>query len=141
MFAAGISFAVLALAHFGLYGAAIIDTNVNGDPAALKALFLAGAVIGGTILWLVAALFLVGASYVILQTGLLPRWTARVGFIAAALNVVSSLSLFGGGDTNGFFTATGTVGFIFGDLPFVVWVVSVSIAMLGAPEARRARVT
>lgn len=136
-FAAGISFAVLALVHFGLYAAAVIDTTVNGDTAALKALFLVGAVIGGTILWLPAALFMVGVSYVIVQTGVLPRWTAWVGFIAAALNLVSSLSIFAGGDTSGFFTATGFVGFIFGILPFAVWVASLSIAMLGAPEARR----
>ncbi len=138
-FAAGISFAVLALVHFALYAAAIIDTTVKGDPAALKALFLAGAVIGGTIQWLAAALVMVGVSYAILQTGVLPRWTAWVGFVAAGLNLVSSLSLFGGGETNGFFTATGFVGFIFGDLPFGVWVASVSIVMLGAPEGRRSR--
>jgi hypothetical protein len=138
-FAAGISFAVLALVHFGLYAAAIADTTVKGDAAAVKALFLSGAVIGGTIQWLAAALLMVSVSYLILQTGILPRWSAWVGYVGAALNLIASLGVFGGGDTNGFFTATGLVGFVFGVLPFVVWVASVSTGMLDAPQARRIR--
>ena len=138
-FAAGISFVVLVLVHFALFAATTIDTTVNGDPAALKALFLVGAVIGGTIEWLTTALFMLAVSYVILKSGVLPGWTAWLGYVAAALNLVSSLSIFGGGDTRGFFTATGFVGFIFGIVPFLVWVAAISIAMLGAPEARRPR--
>ena len=138
-FAAGITFVVLVLVHFGLVAASNIDMTVNGDPAALKALFLGGAVIGGTIDWLAAALFMLAVSYVVLKSGVLPRWTAWVGYVAAALNLISSLSIFGGGDTRGFFTATGFVAFVFGYLPFQVWVAVVSIAMLVALEARRAR--
>jgi len=138
-FAAGISFVVLVLVHFALFAAASIDTTVNGDPAALKALFLGGAVIGGTIVWLPAALFMLAVSYTVLKSGVLPRWTAWLGDVAASLNVIISLSIFGGGDTRGFFTATGRVA-VFGYLPFVIWVASLSIAMLRSPEARRARV-
>jgi hypothetical protein len=140
-FAAGVSFVVLVVVHFGLFAAVSIDTTVNGDPAALKALFLAGSVIGSTIEWLPAALLMVTVSYVILQSGVLPRWTAWVGYFAAALNLISSLAIFGGGDNRGFFTATGFGGVLFGILPFVVWVASVSIAMLRAPQARPARAT
>ena len=78
-FAAGISFVVLALVRFALFAATTIDTTVNGDPVAVKALFLVGAVIGGTIAWLAAALFMLAASYVILKSKVLPLWTAWVG--------------------------------------------------------------
>jgi hypothetical protein len=138
-FAAGVSFAVLVLVHFGLMAAVSIDTTVNGDPAALKALFLAGSVIGSTLEFLPAALLMLTVSYVIQRSGVLPRWTAWVGYVAAALNVISSAGVFGGGNNRGFFTATGFAGFLFGILPFVIWVASVSIAMLRAPEARRVR--
>jgi len=63
-----------------------------------------------------------------------------VGYVVAALNLILSLSIFGGGGTRGFFTATGPAPAAFGYLPFVIWVASLSIAMLRAPETRRARV-
>ena len=53
-----------------------------------------------------------------------------MGYVAAALNLISSLSIFGGGDTRGLFTATGHVAVVFGYLPFEVWVAAVSTAML-----------
>ena len=139
-FAASISFVALVLIHYAMFAATTIDTTVNGDPAALKALYLGGAVIGGTIAWPAAALVMLAASYVITKSGVLPLWTAWVGYLAAALSLILSLSIFGGGDTRSFFTATGHAAAAFGYLPFSIWVASLSIAMLRAPEARRTRV-
>jgi hypothetical protein len=135
-FASGVSFVVVVLVHFALNAAASIGTTVNGDPAALKAVALSGQVIGSTLEFLPAALFLVTVSYVIQQSGVLPRWTGWVGYVFAALNVLASLGIFGGGG-KGFFTVEGSAGLVFGILPFAVWVAAVSIAMLLAPEARR----
>lgn len=119
-------------------GASVIDTTVKTEPVALKALFEMGAVTFGTLIWIPAALAVGTVSYVSWWTGVLPRWTAWVGYVVAALNLITTLSLFGGGSPNAFFTATGFAGLIIGLLPFVVWVACLSAVMLRAPQPRRA---
>jgi hypothetical protein len=134
VFGAGISWLLMRFIHNALLAAAAVDTTVKSEPVAIRALFEAGAVIGFTFLSLFAALFIVTTSYVVLQSGVLPRWTAWVGYVAAALNFLASFLIFSGGNPFGGPIAYGSL--FLGLLPVLVWAVCISIAMLGTSQAR-----
>jgi hypothetical protein len=129
-FAAGVSWAVIRLLHNGLLVGAVMDATDKGEPIVIKALTEAAYGVGFTFGWLFAALFIVTASYAAHRGKLLPGWIVWFGYLVAALNFVTSLALFGGG--NG--TAVGVVNILIGLLPLVVWTASVSIAMLRPPK-------
>lgn len=72
-----------------------------------------------------AAIFLVGASIVILQSGVMAKWIGWLGVVLAAAGVIGSLWTFSG-DSGGFFAIPGTIAF----LGVLVWTVAVSVTMI-----------
>ena len=69
----------------GLEGGATLDTlGGNDDPSAVRAL-IAGTLLifNGSIAFVLTALFLAAAGYATFATGVLPRWTGWLAFIAA----------------------------------------------------------
>ncbi len=135
-FGTGIAVNAVAVIADGLSAAAAIDTTTKTEPVAVKVLFESSALIYGTVIWFVAALLVALLSYVTTRTAVLPGWTAWVGYVAAALNLVTTFSIFGGGEPGGFFTATGLAGIVIGLLPFLVWITCVSIVMMAARGVR-----
>ena len=67
--------------------------------------------------------------YATLATGVFPRWTGWVAYVAAAINLVAAPSIFGGTDYTGFYTASGYVTFI-GQGAMVIWFLIASVSML-----------
>jgi hypothetical protein len=112
---------------------AVLDTTETAEPVAVKALTEAGFGAGFTGVWLFASLCIATASYALHRSKLLPSWTAWLGYLVAALNLITSLAIFGGG--NG--AAIGGVNLLIGALPLVVWAASISIVMLRTPQPRK----
>ncbi len=141
----GTSIAAVATATVagGIFAAAVVDTTTRTEPAAVKGLFEAGGLILGTVIWFLTALAAAVAAFVTTRTRVLPRWTAWVGYAAAVLNLITTGSIYGGGDPSGFYTATGFAGIVLGLLPFLIWITCLGVVMLRmtVPAGAPARAT
>ncbi len=71
------------------------------------------------------AVFLLGASVVIIQSGVIARWIGWLGGVVALLNVVAALWTFTG-DNGGFWGAVGAVAFV----GFLIWTLAAAISMV-----------
>ncbi len=135
-FGTGIALSAVTVIANGLGGVAALDTTTKTEPVAVKVAFESSGIILGALVEFVVALFIGLLSYVSMQKAVLPAWTAWVGYIAAALNLITTLAIFGGGEPSGFFTATGLAGIVLGLLPLLVWVTCVSIVMVAGRPVR-----
>lgn len=130
-FGVGLVSGALALVGFGLIAGAALDAgSPKPEPIAVRAMFEASTGIFGPLGGVLTALFIGSAAYGTFESGALPRWTGWIGYIAAALNIASIFSLFGGTDPNQFFSATGLASVAMGLFPFLVYAVVTSIAMM-----------
>ncbi len=119
-----------------LAGGAALDTFTRPDPTAIRALTeasLASQAFG----FILTALFLAAASYAILATRALPRWTGWLGIGVAILNLVAVPAIFGGNDfmeavVTGVTTTAGLYVYInvVQGVAYVGWLLSVGISMM-----------
>jgi hypothetical protein len=130
VFAAGIAWAAVRLAHSGLQMASVLDTTVTGEPVAVRALTEASFGVGFTVVWLFAALSIAIASYAVHRGQILPGWTAWIGYVVAALTFITSLAIFSGAKGS----SVGGLNLLLGLLPLTIWVAAVSVAMLGRQQ-------
>ena len=128
VFGLGVTWAAIYTISAALAGAAAIDTSTSADPAAVRSLFEGSAVIFGTLGMFPIGLLIAITGFASQRTHAFPGWTAWVGYAAAAVVLVSTVSIFGGGDPNGFFTATGTAGSIAGGA-YLIWTLLLSIIL------------
>jgi hypothetical protein len=82
-----------------------------------------------TFLYFPAALVFGTAALVVFRAAVLPRWMGWLSAVAAALDVVAGLTIFGGTGNTG---PLGLLPIIVGATPVVVWFVAVSIVLLGS---------
>ena len=98
----------------------------------LRTLDGAGVVVGWMSTWPLVVL-LGTAAYATARSRVMAPWTAWVGYAAGGLNLVATLTLFGGSDPNQFFAVNGAGGFVLTVLPLIVWVGCVSVALWRQP--------
>ncbi len=133
-FGVGLVSGALALVGFGLIAGAALDAgSPKPEPIAVRAMFEASTGIFGPLGGVMTALFIATAAYGTFASGALPRWTGWIGYAAAALNFVSIFTLFGGTDPNQLTSATGFGALALGLLPFLIYAVATSIAMMRMP--------
>lgn len=138
-FGAGLLAGMSSLTFIGLFSTAALDASTNPEPAAVPALLEAENVIATLVSGLLNALFLAAAACGVSRASALPLWTAWVGWVAAALNLLSAPAILGG--TSGeFYTATGLASVVMGMLPLFLWVLVTSIAMLTLRSRRPSHV-
>lgn len=136
-FGAAVLTIALTGASLGLVGAAAVDAGGKPNAGMLRTLDVASVVVGWMGTWpLVIALGT--AAYATARSRVIAPWTAWVGYAAAGLNLIATLTIFGGIDPNQFFAANGPGVFVLSLLPLIVWVGCVSFALwrLPAPVAR-----
>jgi hypothetical protein len=125
-YGAGLVFAGTTLVGDALEGGAALDAqDGHPDPSVLRALTEGHTLLFGSIGCVLLALVTVASGYVILASGALPRWTGRVAFVIAALNLVAVPTLFGGTSDTSFFAAGGLGVTIFATFPWFAWVIVV----------------
>ncbi len=134
-FGAALLFIALGGAGLGLLGAAGVDAS-KPNPGMMRTLDMASVVVPWMATWPLVVL-LGTAAYATTRSHVLAPWTAWVGYAAAALNLVSTLTFFGGNDPNQFFAVNGAAAIVLALLPLIVWVGCVSVALwrLPAPVA------
>jgi hypothetical protein len=135
VFGAGLVWPTLALVGFVLLGGAALDTiNHQANPILVSALVVASTLTAGAIGLITQALFLAAAGYAILGTGVLPRWTGWVAYLAAILDLIAVPAVYAGSGPSAFYTADGYVTYL-GPLAYLAWLLSASISMVVKREA------
>lgn len=134
--AASVWLAVTLVAD-GLEGGAVLDT-VSGqpDPSVVRALVLGTILIyNGSIAFAITGLFLFAAGWATLESGVLPRWTGWLAYVAAGLCVISVPAMYAGPvDANGFYNAGGWGPAIIANFPPLFWFLVVGILLVGRPK-------
>lgn len=119
-----------------LAGGAALDTFTKPDPSVIRALTEA-ALASQAFGFLLTALFLAAASYAILATRALPRWTGWLGVGIAILNLAAVPTIFGGNDfmeavIAGMTTSAGVYAYIsvVQGVAYIGWLIIVGISMM-----------
>ena len=133
-FGSALALSTVTLVAASLEGGAALDA-INGpaDPSAIRALSEGYILIYQSIGCILIALFSAAAGYATMGTGVLPRWTGWIAYVAAILNLVAvpiGLSIAP--------IAVLTVAVI-ADFPLQIWFLVVSIIMIRKREAVEAR--
>lgn len=132
-FGLGLVGGAFAILGFTLIGAAALDAgSATPEPTSVRALLMAGYAIL-RMSWLVWPLFLVVAASGTLGSGALPRWTGWLAYAAALLDVAAIPAFYGGVDPSVFYSVTGPASIVLNAVPFVVYVLATSVAMMRAP--------
>jgi len=127
---AGIVLGGLMFITSALLAASALDASVQPQGILIRAFAELSVAVMGVAVIDVVLLLLTAARGTLMGTAL-PRWTGRLGQIAAILSLVSVLSLYGG-------TAAGDITFLVGFIPFLIYVVVTSIALLRMPAVAAA---
>lgn len=142
-FGAAVVWLAVTLVADGLEGAAVLDTlRGQADPSAVRALVQGTILIyNGSIAFAVTGLFLAAAGWATFDSGVLPRWTGWLAFVAAALCAIAVPAMFGGPvDYSGFYNAGGWGPAIVANFPPLIWFLAAGALLIrkrGAAVAQR----
>ncbi len=136
-FGAGLVTAALLIVGSAAEATAVFISGSGTEPTIVRAAW-AGAWMVLTFLFLPAAIAFGTAAYAVFRGAILPRWVGWLSAVAAALDLVAALTIFGGTGNNG---PLGLLPIILGATPVIVWFVALSIVMLsrGPGAGQRAR--
>jgi hypothetical protein len=125
-FGAGLVTAAVVIVGSSTEAAAAFVSGAATDPTIVRALW-AVAWMALTFLYLPAAIAFGTASYAVLHASILPRWIGWLSGVAAVLDALAALTIFGGTGNTG---PLGLLPIILGATPVVIWFVAVSIVLL-----------
>ena len=138
VYGAGLLWMAVTLVADSLMGGAALDTlGGKADPTAVRAL-VEGALLmlNGPMAFVTTGLFLGAAGYASWATGALPRWTAWVAYVGAALCAASVPAMYGGTlDQTRFYNALGWGPIIVGSFPPIIWILIAGILMIRKRDA------
>ena len=129
-FGALLALSTVTLAAASLEGGQALDTiGGQASPTAIRALGEGYLLIYQSIGCLLIALFSAAAGYATLGTGVLPKWTGWLAYVAAALNLVAV--------PLGLSTAPAAVltVAVIADFPLQIWLLIISIVLIRKREA------
>ena len=141
-FGAAVVWLAVTLVADGLMGGAVLDTlRDDADPSAVRALVMGTLLIyNGSIAFTITGLFLVCAAWATLDSGVLPRWTGWLGYVAAALCLVSVPAMFTGpADGTGFYNPGGWGPAIIANFPPLIWFLAIGIVLIRDSRVHVAR--
>ena len=142
-FGAAVVWLAVTLVADGLEGGAVLDTlRGQADPSAVRGLVQGTILIyNGSIAFAITGLFLAAAGWATFDSGVLPRWTAWLACVAAALCAISIPAMFGGPvDYAGFYNAGGWGPAIIANFPPLIWFLVVGAQLIrkrSAPVPQR----
>ena len=130
--AAGIATAGIGFAGLGLTLTSLaVAVSGHADASLVRGLFEASGVIGGAPTLVPLAFYLGAAGSLGATARILPRWLALEAWIGSALVFLACFSAYGGSDVTAFWSANGLVT-ILALLPFYLWMLGASVALLRA---------
>jgi hypothetical protein len=122
----------------GLEGGAVLDTlGGSADPSVVRALVQGTLLIyNGSIVFTFTGLFMAAAGYATCASGVLPRWTGWLAYVAAVLCAACVPAMYGGPvDYSGFYNAGGWGPALIANFPPLIWFLVVSVLMVRTREA------
>jgi len=122
----------LGLVATGLLIAAANEAGNGGDAGAVRALWGGGYSILGAVTYLPLMFASVTYALLVQATGVLPRWTAWVGWIAALGAAAAIPAAFGGSAP---YSQVGPVPGLIQGIPGLAWLLVASITMIRRPRA------
>jgi hypothetical protein len=125
-FGAGLVTAAVLFAGSAAEAAAAFVSGSGTEPTIVRSAW-AGAWMALTFIYFPAALVFATTAFVVFRTEVLPRWIGWLSAVAAALDAVAALTIFGGTGNTG---PLGLLPLILGATPVVAWFVAVSIVLL-----------
>src|SRR5271157_5296197 len=138
VYGAGLVWMAVTLVADSLEGGAALDTlGGKADSTAIRAL-VEGALLmlNGPMAFVTTGLFLGTAGYASWATGALPRWTAWLAYVGAALCAASVPAMYAGTlDQARFYNAVGWGPVIVGSFPPIFWILAAGILMMRKREA------
>ena len=132
-FGAGLVAAAVLIVGSSAEASAAFVSGAGTDPTIVRAVW-AVAWMALTFLYLPAAIAFGTASYAVLHAAILPRWIGWLSGVAAVLDAVAALTIFGGTGNTG---PLGLLPLILGATPVVIWFVAVSIVLLRPATSSR----
>jgi len=136
-FGAGLVTIAITVVGASAEATAAFVSGSGTEPTIVRATW-AGAWMALTFLYLPAAIVFATTSYATLRAAILPRWFGWLSAVAAVLDVLASLTVFGGTGNNG---PIGLLPLIVGFTPVVVWVIAISVVLFGSGQTKRKVVT
>ena len=134
-FAAGLAFVAITMVGDAMEAGAALDTvGQTPDPSVIRALTEGHMVMFGATGCVLLALASASSGYVILASGVLPRWTGWIAYAVGLSNLVAIPSLFGGTSDTAFFSAGGTGVAMIATFPWLVWVTTVALVTIRGPR-------
>jgi hypothetical protein len=133
-FGAGVVTAAVLVIGAAAEAAAAFVSGSGTEPTTVRAAWAATEMVL-TFLYLPSAVVIGTLAYASLETGILPRWLAWLSGVVAVLEVIASLTIFGGTGNTG---PIGLLPLILGALPVFVWVASVSFVLIRSPRMKMA---
>jgi hypothetical protein len=130
-FGAGLVFVGITLVGDAMEGGSALDTvGAPADPSALRALTEGHILLFGSIGCVLIALVAAASGYMTLASDTLPRWTGKIAYAVAVLNIVAIPTMFGGTSDTSFVSAGGHGVVVFATFPWLVWVIAVGIVTI-----------
>ncbi|HEX4444686.1 MAG TPA: hypothetical protein VHZ81_14040 [Galbitalea sp.] len=138
VYGSGLVFVGIQLVGDAMEGGAALDaSSASPDVSVLRALTEGHILLFGSIGCVLLALVAAASGYVILASGALPKWTGRVAFVVAGLNIIAVPTLFGGTSDTSFLAAGGLGVTVFATFPWLAWVIIVgAVTVRGYRPAR-----
>lgn len=121
-FGAGIVFVAVTLVGDAMAGGAALDTQgATADASAIRALTEGHILMFGVVGGVLTALVMGASGFLVIATGILPRWTGVVAFVCAGTNLLTVPTSFLGTDPDHWASAGGTATTAFATMPFLLW--------------------
>ena len=131
-FGAGTVTVAVLIIGAGAEATAAFISGSGTEPTTVRAAWAATQMVL-TFVYLPSAVVIGTVAYSALRTGILPRWLAWLSGVVAVLELIATLTIFGGTGNNG---PIGLLPLILGALPVFVWVVSVSVFLVRSPRIK-----
>jgi hypothetical protein len=125
----GLAYATVAFVSISIQVGAVLGTDGSLDPTTLGGRGESSILLFGPLARLLTALCLMAAAAATLESGLLPRWTARAAQGVALFHLAMVPTLFSGTLPAHFYSINGWNIPVAGSL-FLAWVLAVSLALL-----------
>jgi hypothetical protein len=131
IYGTGLLFVAVSLVAISLEAGVVFGApDGTLDPTIHGPLADGNILIHGSIKRLLTAVLLVPAGYVIIRSGLLPRWVGRVAYTIALVNLAFVPSLYFGKDATEFYSALGWGNSAFTASFLGLWITIVGIILL-----------